>query len=196
VRFLLSAALTVAPPAWAGDEDDLFKDNAPKPNEQVDASSFSDEDDLGIPTFSAAPKPEEKLSAYADARATPNTKMPLDTAGKTVLGDNWGPTVVIADKDAVVVELPVLYARSRAEFDGNPYWLVSEAYSEGKKVAESRILVTREAIADKGPSVQFFRMFAPVPGASGVLEVKVSKLGSAATAKPELLFTRSVSFKL
>ena len=54
----------------------------------------------------------------------------------------------------------------------------------------------REAIADKGPSVQFFRMFAPVPGASGVLEVKVSKLGNAATAKPDLLFTRSVSYKL
>jgi hypothetical protein len=198
VRLLLLAAFVYSAPASAGEDDDLFKDNAPKKSEEVDASNFADEDDLGMPTFSATPKPDPKLSAYADPRAvpTPNTKMPLDVVGKTVLGDNWAPSVVIADKDAVVVEIPVLYARARAEFDGVAYWLVSETFSDGKKVAESRMLVTRESIADKGPSVQFFRMFAPVPAATGVLEVKVSKLATTAAAAPQLLFTRSVSYKL
>jgi len=61
------------------------------------------------------------------------------------------------------------YARSRAEFDGVAYWLVVEALAEGKKVAESRIPVTRDAIADKGPSAQFFRRCTPVPSAADVV---------------------------
>ncbi|MFZ5480269.1 MAG: hypothetical protein ACOZNI_26125 [Myxococcota bacterium] len=200
MRSFVLAALFLSAPARAGDDDDdLFKDNTAKRPDEVDASSFSEDDDLGIPTFSATPKPdpEKDLSAYVDPRAATgsNTKMPLDVVGKAVLGDNWAPAVVIADKDAVVIEIPVLYARSRAEFDGVPYWLVAEAYADGKKVAESRMMVTRESIADKGPSVQFFRVFSPVPAASGVLEIKVGKAATGAD-KPSLLFTRSVSYKI
>jgi hypothetical protein len=75
------------------------------------------------------------------------------------------------------------------------YWLVAEAFADGKKVAESRIQVTRDAIADKGPSVQFFRIFTPVPAASGVIVVNIGKAPSLA-AKPALLYTRSVNYKL
>jgi hypothetical protein len=121
--------------------------------------------------------------------------MPADAASKDVLADNWGPQVVVSDKDAVVVELPVLYARNRAGFDGVAYWLVAEAFADGKRVAQSRVEITTDTVADKGPSVQFFRLFTPVPAASGVIVVNVSKAASA-TAKPTLLFTRSVNYKL
>lgn len=190
------------------DDDDFFKEPAEGAakkgnNEGVpDASSFEDPDDFEMPTFTAAPvakaapDAEKDLSAFADPRngIGSSTKMPVDTMGKDVLGDNWSPSVVIADKDAVVVEVPVLYGRNRAEFDGVAYWLVAEVYADGKKVAESRMQVTRDAIADKGPSIQFFRMFAPVPAAAGMLEVRVGKSASAA-GKPVPLFVRSVNYK-
>ncbi len=207
LRFLLLLGLAYgvgaafAAYARADDTDDLFKENENKGNNAdiPDAKSFSDEDDVDMPTFSAAPKVdrERDLSAYVDPRTTvaSSTRMPLDVVGKDVLGDNWAPQVVIADVDAVVIELPVLFARSRAEFDGVAYWLVAEVLADGKKVGESRMLVTRDAIADKGPSIQFFRLFTPVPASSGVVVVSVSKAASAA-AKPTLLYTRSVSYKL
>jgi len=195
----------------AGDDDDDFLDDksgtAKKKGENSDvpdAKSFKDDDDGGMPTFTtpppaakAAPDAEKDLSAFVDPKASikGSTKMPVDTIGKDILGDNWAPTVVIADKDAVVVEIPVLYARSRAEFDGVGYWLVAEVSADGKKVAESRVYVTRDAIADKGPSIQFFRMFAPVPGASGMLEITVGKAPSGA-AKSVPLFKRTVTYKL
>ncbi len=191
-------------PAVVDEEDELFKDNSSKSkNSDIpDAGSFKDsDDDMDIPTFTSA-KPEEEdkekdLSAFVDPRSSvgSSTKMPVDPVGKDILGDNWAPQVVIADKDAVVIEVPVLYARSRAEFDGVAYWLVAETYADGKKVAEQRMQVTRDAIADKGPSIQFFRVFTPVPATAGVIEVKVGKAASSA-AKPTLLFTRSVNYKL
>lgn len=188
----------------ADDDDDLFKETGETKGNNADvpdATSFRDEDDMDIPTFTSPSKQaadkEKDLSAFVDPRSTvgSSTKMPLDVVGKDVLGDNWSPQVVVADGDAVVIEIPVLYARNRGEFDGVAYWLVAESFADGKKVAESRIQITRDAIADKGPSVQFFRMFTPVPAASGVIVVNVSKATSAAS-KPTLLFTRSVAYKL
>lgn len=198
---LMLFALGVAP-ALADEEDDLFKESGENKGNNADipdATSFKDEDDMDMPVFSAvkAVDKEKDLSAFIDPRTTvgSSTKMPLDVVGKDVLGDNWGPSVVVADKDAVVIELPVLYARNRAEFDGVAYWLVLEAVADGKKVAQSRVEITRDAIADKGPSIQFFRVFAPVPAAAGVIVLNVSKAASA-SAKPTLLFTRSVNYKL
>lgn len=186
------------------EDDDLFKDTSSdtgKKSDEVDAKSFTDDDDLGIPTFTVEPpKPkasEKDLSAFTDPSKTigASTKMPVDAVGKTVLADNWAPTLVVVDADAVVVEMPVLYGTDRKTFDGVAYWLVAEAYADGKKVAESRVWVATDAIADKGPSVQFFRLMAPVSAPNGVIEVKVGKASSAA-AKPSLLFTRSVPYKL
>lgn len=208
--FLLLLASLLAAPGLAtdgadavlaeeGDDEDLFKDNSKKPKDKVDVNQFADEDDIKIDVSLPVKEkpPAEDLSAYADPRQTiaPNTKMPIDTVGKTVLSDNWAPVVVVADKDAIVVEMPVLYARSRSEFDGVAYWLVAEAYADGKKVAESRMQVTRDAIADKGPSIQFFRLFAPVQSPAGLVELRVGKAASSA-AKPTPLFTRSVQYKL
>lgn len=201
LSFVLLASPVFAGEARADDDEDFFKEDSEKKGNNADvpdAASFSSDDEIDIKVEPKAPPVdrEKDLSAFVDPRASvgSSTRMPLDVVGKDVLGDNWAPQVVIADKDAVVVEMPVMYARNRAEFDGVAYWLVVEAMADGKKVAEQRVQVTRDAIADKGPSIQFFRMFTPVPSTAGVIVVNVSKATSAA-AKPSLLFTRSVNYK-
>lgn len=186
---LVLLSMLYAGPAFAADDDaDLFKETDPSKgnNAQIpDETTFKDEDDLGIPSFAQVEPPV----------AVASKKMPLDVTGKQILADNWGAQVVVVDTDAVVIELPVLYAHNRGEYDGVGYWLVAEAVAGGKKVAETRVLVAADAIAVKGPSIQFFRLFAPVPTAAGVIVVNVSR---AALASPELtlLFTRSVDYKL
>lgn len=196
IGLLLSATLAYA----ADDDDDALFQDTPKPatNAAPAAATFKQDEEDDLPSFVTTPPPKKD-----DVESDPGsmrtliqtTKMPLAVSGKEVLADNWPASVVFTDADAVVVEIPVLYGRSRAEFDGVTYFLVAEVYADGKKVSESRIMVNRDAIADKGPSIQFFRMFAPVSGSSGMLEVKVGKATSA-SAKPTPLFVRSVNYKL
>lgn len=176
----------------AGEDDDFFKtDDKPKPPDVPDASAFNTDEDIQI----AAPIKVEPPAPKPVAVPTGPGKMGLDFNGKTPLADNWGPSVVFTTADSVVVEIPVLYAVNGAGFDGNAYWLIGEVYADGKKIGEQRVQVMKETVSAKGPSVEFYRFFAPVSGASGVLEVKVSKLASGST-KPTLLFTRSVSYAL
>lgn len=200
-RLLCIGLFLSASVAIAGDDDDddaLFQDK-PKPatNSAPNASTFKDDEEDDLPSFVSTPpkKEDDERTPGSMASLMQTTKMPLEVTGKDVLADNWPATVVFNDADAVVVEIPVLYARNRAEFDGVTYFLVATVYADGKKVAENRIQVNRDAIADKGPSIQFFRMFVPVAGKTGVLEVKVGKATSA-SAPPALLFTRSVNYKL
>lgn len=175
----------------AGEDDDFFKtDDKPKPPDVPDASAFNTDEELTI----AAPIKVEPPAPKAVAPTGP-TAMGLDFNGKSPLADNWGPSVVYKTADAVVIEIPVLYAVNGAGFDGNAYWLIGEVYADGKKIGEQRSQVMKETVSAKGPSVEFIRFFTPVAGASGVLEVKVSKLASGST-KPTLLFTRSVSYAL
>lgn len=200
-RLFLLASLALAPAAalagdaLADDDEDLFKTDASHATNAgvPDASAFgADPDEIDIPAYVAPVKVEPK----AEAAKAPAGKLPLDVAGKAPLADNWGPTVVATDADVVVVEMPVLYANGGQGFDGTAYWLVAEVYAAGTKVAESRTWVAKDSVALKGPSVQFFRLLAPVGTPSGVLEVKVSKLGTASGAKPALLISRSVNYQL
>ncbi len=190
-----SSVAPATPPtvAVAGDDDDdFFTEKKPEStgvNAGIGNGDFKDDDDLNIPQ---APKPVAKVIVTPPPEAAAGPSMPMLDGNTKPLGDNWKPEVVITDKDAVVIELPVLYALNKKEFDGVSYWLVAEVWADGKKVSESRTNVTRDAIADKGPSIQFFRMFTPVSAAAGVLEVKVSKTASG--GKSELLFTRSVKY--
>jgi hypothetical protein len=179
----------------ADDDDDLFTSAPPKGNNSgvPDASAFNNDDDEI--TIAAPIKVEPKPVAPPPPKGPPS-RLPLDLNGKTVLADNWAPQVVATDVDSVVVEVPVLYASNGTGFDGTAYWLVAEVLQDGKKVAESRTMVAKEMVSTKGASVEFFKLFAPVAGASGVLEIRVSKLPTAAGAKPSLLFARTVNFAL
>jgi hypothetical protein len=215
-HLLLVGLLAGPAAAWADEEDDLFKEDGKKKGMNADVPDFTSfEDGEEISIAPPAPAPEapvkvqpraertERAAAAAPAvaappeatTAAPASGLPADAAAGTVLGDNWNPKIAFTTADAVVIDIPVLYAKSRAEFDATAAWLVAEAYTDGKKVAESRVQITKDSVADKSPSVQFFRLFAPVPAKGGVVEIKISKSGSAG-AKPELLFTRSVSYKL
>ncbi len=119
---------------------------------------------------------------------------PLDTSGKTPLKDNFDARVVSKDIDAVVVELPVLVARSATTWSGGDYWLVAEFSVAGSKVGEARHLVTKAAIADLAPTVAFLKAQVPVVANSGAVEVKVSQLVDGTSAKQ--LFSRKVDYRL
>lgn len=188
----------------ADDEDDFF--TTPPPNAERGANAgvpssdaFKEEESFDIPVtlseeqLAAEAKLKAAIAAERAAEKVTSTAMPVNTAGAKPLTDNWAPSVSVSDRDAVVVDMPVLYAMSKKDFDGTAYWLVAEVFADGKKVAEGRTNVTKEAVADKGPSVQFFRLFAPVGAAAGVLEVKVSRTPQG--GKSELLFTRSVKYQ-
>ncbi len=144
----------------------------------------------GIPE-KEAPKP----TSSGSAAAAPPPGIQLDVVGKTPLADNYEPAIVAYDRDSVVVELPVLLGRSRADFDGIAYCIVAEVFADGNKVAEARQQVTSASLAEFGPSFAFIKMLAPVTAKSGKLEVRLSK-ASNMSAQPTQLFSRSVSYQL
>lgn len=197
-------APVVPVPAVVDEDDDFFSKTTTEEkgaNAGVPSSdSFHDDEEIEI---AAAPPPKPKADAGErdlsgfDGKLTTisNSKLPVETNGATVLGDNWGPTVAFTAETAVVIDMPVLYAKSKAEFDGVAYWLVAEAYADGKKVAEARVNVTRDSIAETGASVQFFRVYVPVAAKTGMIEMKVGK-ASAGAAKADPLFTRSVKYTI
>ncbi len=198
---LLTAALLalhLASPAYAGDDDDdLFTSPPPtatKKADEPDAKSFADDSDVDMPTFAPAPKPTK---GAADGGGV--GPLPREWKNKEALTDSFAPSIVYIEgarpeAGVVVIDLPVVYATTPTAFDGVTYWLVAEAWADGKKAAETRVLVTRDAIADGVPSVQDFRLTVPVAAAGGLVEVRVGQATSAA-AKPTPLFTRSVPYK-
>lgn len=204
MSLLLFAVLSNAASAAEDDPDDFFSATTPASERGANAGVpssdvFSEDEGFDIPITQSEEevKAEAKLQAAVAAKvaaaAAPSTAMPVDLAGAKTLGDNWAPSVVVADRDAVVIDMPVLYALTKKDFDGTAYWLVAEVFADGKKVAEGRANVTSAAVAERGPSVQFFRLFTPVVGGSGVLEVKVSRTPTG--GKSQLLFTRSVQYQ-
>jgi hypothetical protein len=146
----------------------------------------------GIPEKNAQ-KPQ--ASSAGSASAAPPPGIQLDVVGKTPLGDNYEATIVAYDRDSVVVELPVLLGRSRADFDGIAYVIVAEVFSDGSKVAEARQQVTSASLAEFGPSFAFIKLLAPVTAKSGKLEVRLSK-ASTMSGQPTQLFSRGVSYQL
>ena len=139
--------------------------------------------------------PEDMSRAeHIDAGAKSAT-VKLDVVGKQPLGDNYAAQVVAVERDAVVIELPVLLGRSRAGFEGEPYWLQVDVMSGDAVVATSTQWVGRVSLAEFGPSFAFFKVLVPVQSAAGELQVQVQKLdrlGSTGAA----LFTRSVAYSL
>lgn len=200
-RTLALVALLVPTLAWAGDaapsvaddDADLFKDNTSTAPKGPSSSNFQEEDDIVIPV--KKPEPPPAPAAPAPSVTGPAHGLSLDLSTAKPFGDNWAPTVSMVDKDAVIVDLPVMYGSGKASYAGKDAWLVAEVYADGKKITESRSFISKDAIADQSTSVQFFRLYTPVAAASGVLEVRVSRLVTGAT-KNELLFTRSVQYSL
>lgn len=118
----------------------------------------------------------------------------LDVAGKSPLADNYALTVTAIDRDAVVVELPVLVAKSRVAVESG-FQIVAEVFTEDIKVAEVRQVVNKESLAEFGPSFVFLKVLAPVIENQGEIKIVVQKTdvdGTNATA----LFQRSTPYAL
>ncbi len=119
----------------------------------------------------------------------------FDVVGKEPLADNYPAQIVAVERDAVVVELPVLLGRSRAGFEGQPYWLQAEVRAGETVVATTTQWVGRESLAEFGPSFAFFQVMVPVTATAGELTFAVSRLDQPGAAGAPL-FTRTVPYSL
>jgi hypothetical protein len=164
------------------EEDKPVDAPAPKPP----APKPSPEDDFEMEDFTAtAPKPAKDAPPVADLN--------LDVAAKDPLGDHFPLTVVAVDKDAIVVEIPVLIAKSKAEWVEDLH-LTAVAVVGTTPVTEQRQHFTRASLADFGPTFAFFKLMVPVSEPAGVVKVGIARLG--ADGKPVVLFGRAVEYKL
>ena len=204
-------SLLFAAPSYAQDEDeDDFsfleegdKAAAAKAAATIGADDFAlEEEDEDFGDWEEAAPPEERDPGRADVsrRAAPSmgqgaTSLPYSVVGKEPMADNYEPSVVFVDRDAVVVELPVLIARNPGDYAGRSFWLVGEIYVDGMKVAETRQQVSKTSIATAGPTLAFVKMLAPVPAETGTLELRVGQSSSAGGA-PTAMFSRQVSYQL
>lgn len=188
---LLSRLLVGFAHADDGEDDDLFTTQPPKAEKDkaVDAKAFTDDSEIDMPTFQAPPK----VAPVKAASASGPGALPYDLAGKAALADDFAPAIAYVTPTAVVVDLPVVIATDASAFDGVTYWLVLEASADGKKVSETRVQVTRDALAEGAPSVALLRTFVPVGAAMGLIELRVGKATSPA-AKPTPVLTRSVPY--
>ena len=202
--------LTVVSLALAEDDDDFgFLDEgdeaaAAAKAAAIEASDFDVEEEADFGDWQdVAPPDERNLGPAPDIseRSSPSlgtnkaTSLPYSVVGKSPLADNYEAIVVFADRDAVVVELPILLARNPGDYEGRTYWLTAEVYADGLKVAESRQQVNKAAIAQAGPTIAFVKMLVPVPDQRGTLEITVGT-ASASGAPSSALFSRSVDYQL
>ena len=181
------------------EEEFAFEDDAEsgsEPVEDFDLDPLSGDEDDGLGALEdAEDRALRDLEVGAPPPAVAATSISLSVVGKTPLADNYIPKVVATDRDSIVVELPVLLGRSRADFDGTPYWLVATVSVDGVKVAESRQYVSEQSLAEFGPSFAFVKLLAPVSSTSGAAEIKVSKAKDANSAG-QSLFRKAVRYSL
>ena len=119
----------------------------------------------------------------------------LGITGKAPLADNYPIKVVNKELDAVVIELPVLLAPTRADFKEADFWLIAEISANGKAVSETRQKISASGIAEEGPSFYWVKALVPVGAPEGSVEVKVSRAAADGSA-PAVLFTRKGDYKL
>lgn len=157
-----------------------------KPSNDVDilGDVAEDPDDDFMPDFTAD-TPRKQASRPAVKGPGPIT---LDVAGKQPLADNYPVSLVAVDRDAVVIELPVLVGKSRVGFS-EAFLLGGDVYVGDTKVAGVKVDVTEASLAEFGPSFVFLKVLAPVVEKDGEVTIKVLKDG-------QELFARSTPYAL
>jgi hypothetical protein len=120
-------------------------------------------------------------------------RLPYPVAGRDPLDGNYALEIVFTDRDSVVVELPVLIARSPADFSGE-FWLNAELIINGEKAGESRQWFGSASLAQSGPTIAFVKMLAPVGEAVGEVEVHVTRQSGDQASTP--LFSQSISYNV
>jgi hypothetical protein len=117
----------------------------------------------------------------------------LEVAGKTPLANNYPASIVAVDRDAVVLELPVLVARSRE--GAEPFVLIGSVFVGATKVGEVRQSFDAASLAEFGPTFAFLKLAAPVASPTGELKVVVAKAKADGTGAVEL-FTQTTAYHL
>lgn len=185
-----------------GDPDEGFGDPADDiaaidpgedpPGDFAGMAAAPADDGGGFDEFSEDPPAD--MAAIAGPSGGPGRSSALlDTDGKQPLTGAFDATVVGSDVDAVVVELPVLIARSASTWGDSDYWLVAEFTVKGKKVGEARHLVTKAGLADLAPTITWIKSQVPVLDAKGAVVVAVSKQTLSGS---ESLFKKTVGYQL
>jgi hypothetical protein len=118
----------------------------------------------------------------------------LDLAGKQPFADNYPLTVVAVERDAVVVELPVLVSRSRVGVE-NAFSIVADVFVGDSKVGSIQQSVEPASLAEFGPSFVFLKVLAPVVDGSGEIRVVVKKADANGSGAKEL-FSRTTPYSL
>ena len=144
---------------------------------------------------------EDDVQLEAPVRKTTRAPAPkgpgpitLDVAGKEPLADNYPLQVVAVDRDAVVVELPVLLSRSRIGLE-SAYQLQADVFVGDAKVGHFAQHVQAESLAEFGPSFGFVKVLAPVVERKGEIRIVVKKAAIDGTGAVEL-FTRVTPYAL
>ena len=180
--------------------EEAIPEDAKKSADDKDEFQFDlEEDDDSMEDFSNTPAPKPSVPAATRAAAAaspPAAKGPLtlDFIGKKPLDDNYPLQILAMERDAIVIELPVLVARSRvAVTDG--FQLIGVVFVGEKKVTEIRQLFLPQSIAEFGPTVAFLKALVPVDEASGqvAILVKQAALDGSGT---KTLFGRTTNYSL
>ena len=150
--------------------------------------NFDGLDDEPIEAFD---RPETKRVSSPTALIGP---ISLDVVGKNPLADNYPLAITAIDRDAVVVELPVLVATSRVAVESG-FQIVGEVFSGDIKVAEVRQVVEKASLAEFGPSFVFLKVLAPVIERTGDIKIIVKKT-DASGSNATTLFQRTTPYAL
>ena len=183
-----------ADPTWDDDEDELPIDLGEDPLEDVglrdgpsEGPALDDDPEWDIDRPEDAGLGEDEPPT--NLRSRPAVRP--SAVGKMPLADNYPLSVIDADLEAVVIELPVLISQRRADLSSE-FWLIGEVYLDGAKVSESRALVTAAGAAELSPSFVWIKAQAPIAESSGSVEVRVSKQEVGGANHP--LFTRKAAY--
>jgi len=168
--------------------DLLDAPDADEPDEFLgNFESFEEEDEM-------ADSFEQPQSRRISAPAATPGPITLEVAGKSILADNYPLSVIAVDRDAVVIELPVLVAKSRIGLEG-AFQLQADVYAGDIKVAQVRQTVEKASLAEFGPSFVFLKVLAPVIEREGQIKIVVKKAGADGRGATEL-FSRTTPYAL
>jgi hypothetical protein len=180
--------------------DDKKKKAAPAPAPAIGEDEPDEDLGLGI----EEDEPDESVLGDVEGgledgpAVAPTVRGPgpidLDVAGKVPLADNYALSVVAVDRDAVVIELPVLIASSRTSITTG-FQLIGEVYVAGTKVGEVRQVVMPASLAEFGPSFAFLKVSAPVAEKAGEIKVVVKQAAIDGSGAKDL-FTRVTPYSL
>ncbi len=136
---------------------------------------------MAVPAFESD-DPEEDMEDFGPA-----------VSDKEPLGDHFQLRVFADGLGGVAAELPVLVARHGDDLAGQ-LWVVADIYADGRKVGESRHLVSPESLVENGPTYVWIKTNIPVNGPSVVAEMR---LFASQPGKKEMpLFQRSAQLAL